>query len=366
MSMVWRKLMNKKILIAGLILAVAVSGGVWYWQSSSQKAAAAKVQLVTVERGDIVTTVAATGTIEPVNTVEISSKITAQIKEVKVKENEEVQAGQVLVVLKDDDLQARVTQARERLNNALIRYQRTQKIAAIGGASAEELDNARMDYLIAKASYDEVMSELNETVIVSPIAGTIIGKPMAAGEMVAQGVNNPTVIMTIADMSTMQISAKIDQTDIGKIREGQSVTFTVDAYPGKEFAGTVTTISRQPTVEQNVTYYPVTISVANAENLLFPGMVARVIVKVSESKGVLTLPLAAIQTDQKGKFVQVMGKNGELQTVRITTGASGNGRMEITSGLNEGDQVAINQPVSGTVSSNNRQGQQAPRLPRMF
>ncbi|SDF15794.1 efflux RND transporter periplasmic adaptor subunit [Sporolituus thermophilus] len=345
MREIWLKTkQHKKWLLLGLGGLAAVIAGLIFAQGAGKMSAAAPQQVIRVERGDIVATVAATGTIKPVNMVDISSKITAQIKEVKVKENDQVKAGQVLVILEDSGLRAQVTQAKERLDNAAVKYERIARLNTIGGASKEQLDDARMDYNIAKASYDEVMSKLSETVIVSPIDGSVIGKPLSAGEMVAQGVNNPTVILTVADMSKMQIEAQVDQTDIGKVALGQKVTFTVDAYPGKEFAGTVATISKKPVVQQNVTYYPVTIDVINAENLLNPGMIARVSITVSERKGVMTLPLAAIRTDKTGKYVVVVGDNGQTQNVPVTTGSVGDDRVEITSGLKEGDKVVVSLP----------------------
>ncbi|MGI6092944.1 MAG: efflux RND transporter periplasmic adaptor subunit [Negativicutes bacterium] len=350
------KLNSNKKLLFGLVGLVVVVGGFFYYQSTGKTSSEAPRQVIAAERRDISAVVSATGTIEPVNNVDISSKITAQIKEVKVKENEQVAAGQVLVILEDSGLQAQVTQAKERLQNAAVKKERTVRLNRIGGASDEELDNARMDYNIAQANYDEVMSKLNETVIISPIDGTVIGKPLSVGEMVAQGVNNPTVILTVADMSKMQISAKVDQTDIGKIALGQQVKFTVDAYPGKEFTGKVTIISRKPVVEQNVTYYEVTIDVDNAENKLNPGMVARVSITISERKGALTVPLAAVRTDKTGKYVVVEGQNGQTRNVPITTGITGEQRVEITSGLNDGDKVVIAQVKTQTPTSNQRGG----------
>lgn len=354
---------HKKIVFSIACFAVVV-GSVFAYQNAGKTASMTPQQTVTAERRDISTIVSATGTIEPVNSVDISSKITAQIKEVKVRENEQVKAGQVLVILEDTGLQAQVTQAKERLQNASVKYERTARMNRIGGASDEELDNARMDYNIAKATYDEVMSKLNETVIVSPLDGTVIGKPLSAGEMVAQGVSNPTVIMTIADMSKMQINAKVDQTDIGKIAIGQQVTFTVDAYPGKRFTGRISTVSRKPVVEQNVTYYNVTIDVNNDENVLNPGMVARVSIIVSESKGALTLPLSAVRTDKTGKYV-VVEENGQTRNVQVITGNVGDDRVEIISGLKEGDKVVIpqvktqaqsNAQKAGTGTQNQRPG----------
>lgn len=343
MSQLWLKIKTNKIwLLAGILLLAAAGGYTYYVKSTTT--AAVPVETTQVQRQDISSVVEATGTVEPVNMVDISSKITAQLKEIKVKENDPVTTGQVLVILDGSALQAQVTQAKEKLSNAAVKYQRTARLNAIGGVSDEELDDASMNYNIAKATYDEVISDLNDTIIVSPLDGVVIGKPLPVGEMVAQGVNNPTVILTVADMSKKRVEANVDQTDIGKIREGQKVTFTVDAYPGKEFTGTVTTISRKSTVTDNVTYYLVMIDIDDAEDLLNPGMVARVSIVVTESKGVLTLPLSAIRTDRSGKYVVVVGQNGQTANVPIVTGVTGEERVEITSGLNEGDKVAVSPP----------------------
>ncbi|CQR71858.1 Macrolide export protein MacA [Sporomusa ovata DSM 2662] len=357
MKLLWQKILKqKKLLIIVILLVAAIAGGVYYYQNKS-KAAIVPQQTIEAEVRDLTSVVAATGTIKAVNSVDISSKLTAHIKEIKVKENEQVTAGQVLVILEDTALQAQVTQAKERLDNAAIKYQRTSRLTKIGGTSTEALDNASMDYKIAQANYDEVMSKLDDTIIVSPMAGSVIGKPLSAGELVAQGVNNPTVILTVADMSKMQIEANIDQTDIGKIALGQKVTFTVDAYPGKEFSGIVTTISRKAVVSGNVTYYPVTIDVTNAENLLNPGMVARVSVIVSERQGVLTLPLSAIRSDKTGKYVVVAGPNGQTQNVPVKTGNTGDDRVEIISGLSAGDKVVVSQiKTQSQAQTGNQQG----------
>jgi HlyD family secretion protein len=357
MKLLWQKILKqKKLFVIAILVVAAIAGGGYYYQNKN-KAATVPQQTIEAEVRDLTSVVAATGTIKAVNSVDISSKITAHIKEIKVKENEQVTAGQELVILEDTALQAQVTQAKERLDNAAIKYQRTSRLTSIGGTSTEALDNASMDYKIAQANYDEVMSKLDDTIIVSPMAGSVIGKPLSAGELVAQGVNNPTVILTVADMSKMQIEANIDQTDIGKIALGQKVTFTVDAYPGKEFSGMVTTISRKATVSGNVTYYPVTIDVTNAENLLNPGMVARVSVIVSESQGVLTLPLSAIRSDKTGKYVVVAGPNGQTQNVPVKTGNTGDDRVEIISGLSAGDKVVVAQvKAQSQAQTGNQQG----------
>ncbi len=359
MRNLWLKIARHKMwLLAGAAVLIAIPAGLGYFYDNGRMASATPQRIVGAERGDISSLVAATGSITPVDMVDISSKITAQIKEVKVKENDQVKAGQVLVILEDAGLQAQVTQVKERLSNALIKYERTKRLHSIGAASKEQLDDAAMEYNIAQASCDQVMSDLNETVITSPIDGSVIGKPLSAGEMVAQGVSNPTVILTVADMSKMQIEAQVDQTDIGKVAVGQKVSFTVDAYPGKQFTGTVSIISRKPVVQQNVIYYPVTVDVDDAENKLNPGMVARVSITTSEKKGVVTLPLAAIRSDKSGKYVVVAGQNGQTQKVAVTTGSMSEDLVEVASGINEGDRVVVEEPQAQVQAGPNQQGRQ--------
>lgn len=341
MKNTWTKIkLNKKWLFLGIGLIMTIAVG-FSLQGTGKKEAVNTEKTIKVERGDIASIVSASGTVQPVNTVDISSKITAQIKEVKVKENDQVKAGQVLVILVDDDLQPQRVQAEEKMNNAAFNYERNKRLRAIGAVSEQQLDNARMDYNIAQANYEQVLSKLKETVISSPIDGIVIGKPLPAGQTVAQGISNPMVILTVADMSKMQIEALVDQTDIGKVKVGQKVTFTVDAYPDKKFTGTVSNISKKAVTQQNVIYYTAIIDVTNSQNLLNPGMIARVSISVGESKGTLTLPLSALRTDKNGKYVVVVRENGQTENVYVTTGIVGEDRVEIKSGLNEGDVVVI-------------------------
>lgn len=343
MKSVWQKLMShKKWLIVSMVAIAAIKVGFDY-QESRTNAATAAPKLTQVERGDIVTTVSATGTIQPVNQVDISSKITGQIQEVRVKENEPVSVGQVLIVLDDSRLKAQVTQAREKLNNAAVNFQRNNRLQAIGAVSEQQLDNSRMEYNVAQANYDEVVEQLNESVITSPINGVVIGKPLPAGQMVAQGISNPMVILTIADMSTMQIEAQVDETDIGKVAVGQKASFTVDTYPGKNFEGIVSSISRKATTTQNVVYYTVIVDVHDAQQQLMPSMTARLSIHAGESKNTLTVPLAAVKTNAKQQQYVITYRDGKTQDVAVTTGLTGEDRVEITGGVHEGEQIVLAQ-----------------------
>jgi HlyD family secretion protein len=343
MKAIWQKIVkhNKWILLA-IVLAVAVKGGL-AWQASSKAKAATNVQTAAVIRADVTSVVSATGTIKPVNMVDVSSKITGLIKETKVQENDVVKAGQVLIVLDDSRLQAQVTQYRERLANAQANFERNSRLNKIGAVSDQQLDASRMEYKVAQANYDEASSQLDDTVIRAPIDGVVIGKPIPAGQTVAQGLSNPMVILTVADLSKMQIETQVDESDIGKVAVGQKATFTVDAYPGKVFTGVVSSVSQKATVQQNVVYYGVIIDVDAGDRELKPTMTARVSVAVGESKNALTVPLAAVKTNKNQQYVVIM-KNGQATNVNVTTGLTSDERVEITSGLTDGDQVVVSQP----------------------
>ena len=208
-----------------------------------------------------------------------------------------------------------------------------------------------MDYEVARATYEDALSNLEDTIIKAPIAGMVIGKPIPAGQTVSPGISNPMVLLIIADLNKMQIEALVDESDIGKIKLDQKVSFTVDAYPDKTFAGKVATISNKANVQQNVVYYGVLIDVESPEGLLKPTMTARVSVHIGERNNVLIVPALAIKDNRGQRFVQVLRK-GQTQpeAVKIVTGLSSEDRIEVVSGLKEGETLVL--PQSGGAGSN--------------
>jgi HlyD family secretion protein len=326
----------KAWIVTVLILLIVGTGGFYAYKNKTKPATVAST--VSVERGDVVAMVSATGTISPVNLVDISSKISGLIQEMKVKENDQVKVGQILLSLDDTHLRAQVAQAQARLINAKGIYERTRELEAMGAVAIQQLDTSLSDYNVAQATYDDTISQLNDTIIRSPINGQVIGKPTPAGQAVAPGVSTPMVLLTVADMSKMQIETQVDESDIGQMQVGQKVTFTVDAYQGKNFSGVVSNISQKANVVSNVVYYKVLVDVDAAENLLKPTMTARVSIIVAERKGVLMVPLATVKSNN-GKFYVMTVKNGTEQATTVTTGITGEAKIEILSGLVEGDQV---------------------------
>ena len=343
----------KRWLIVVVVLALFVAGGVAYYHKSST--AVATSTTIVVGRGDIKSVVSATGTVQAVNSITISSRVTGLITEVRVKENDIVKAGQVLLVLDDTAVKALVAQFQATLTNLAAVYERSQKLAAIGAEALQVLDSDKANYLAAKATYDNNVSQLGYYVITSPVDGMVVGTPTPAGETIVQGISAAQSLLTIADMSKMQIKALIDETDIGKVKAGQKVLFTVDAQADKTFTGTVMRISRNATTSSNVIYYPVYIEVDAPEDLLFPTMTARAILTVGERKNTLVVPLAAITEENGKKTVEVM-VNAKVQSATVQVGLTDDENVEILTGLSQGDLIVIPVGKEKTTKTNKDQG----------
>ena len=365
--------------LGAVVLAAAVGGYSYY--SSQQEAAqqAANVELVTASRQNLKSTVSATGTIRPVDSVEVSSKITARIKSVLVKENDVVKAGQTVAILDGKDYEATKDQASYKVANTRSKYNRAEYLYSIGAKSKEELEDAEYDYDTAESSLSKTESDLAETVITAPMDGIVVGEPKTAGTMAVQGNSNPTVIMTIADLSRKQILAKVDETDIGSVRVGQKATFTVDTYTGRTFTATVSKISQTDVTNSwntnssnsssssssaSVIYYYVVLDVDDPDNLLLPAMTARVEIVTDEKENALAVPISALKTDSTGSYVMVQlegaGKDGISQEKRyVTTGIYSDEYVEILDGLSDGDRLAISyKSKSGSSSGKGGMGGQ--------
>ncbi len=351
---------------AGVLIAAGCIGGGWYWYSSSQAAKdAAKVETTKVIKVDLKSTVSATGTIKPVHSVEVSSKITARIKSVLVRENQEVKAGQTIATLDGKDYEAKAEQAQYKVENAKAKYDRVAYLYSIGANSQEQYEDAVLNYNTARSSLEVTQSDLAETIITAPMDGVIVGEPLTPGTMAVQGNNNPTVIMRIADLSSKQIKAKIDETDIGSVKVGQTAEFTVDAYTDKKFKAKVAGISQTDVTNSwdtttgssssassaSVIYYFVTLDVEDPNNDLLPGMTARVEVKTSEKKGAVAVPIASLKTNANGSYVLVVKSDGTTEERSVKTGIYSDDYVEIVDGVNEGEKISNTYKAPGAKSS---------------
>lgn len=368
-----------KWIILLIIIIAAGAFGYNYYQQQQQMANKPIIETVPAKYMSMKSVVSATGTIKPLESVEVSSKITARVKQVLVKENDHVTAGQTVALLDGKDYETQREQAEFTLNNAKIKYERTSYLYNIGAKSKEELDDAQYNYDTAESKLAEAESNLSETVIVSPMDGVVIGEPVTDGTMAVQGNSNPTVIMRIADLSQKQITAKVDETDIGNVRVGQKATFTVDAYNGKTFTATVSKISQtdldnswntsstsgsSSSSSAAVIYYSVTLDVDDPEGLLMPSMTARVEIETANKDNALAVPLSALKTDSNGSYVVIVKKDGTTENRYVETGIYSDDNVEIVSGLSEGEQVSVAMAKKTTTDNNNNQRRQGGPPPR--
>lgn len=365
-----------KLLIAVALVVICSIGAYAYYEHTASASKAGAVETAEVTRMNIKSSISATGVISPVNSVEVSPKITARISTVAVKENDRVEKGQVVATLDGKDYAAKKDQAQYKLTNAQLKYERAKALYEAGAGSKQDLDNAQFEYDTAASSLSEAESDVAETVITAPMSGVVVGEPKTPGTMAVQGNSSPTVIMRIADTGTKQIIAKVDETDIGKIKVGQDATFTVDSYTNKTFTAHVSKISQTDTTyswdttnttssaaasSASVIYYYVTLNVDDPNDDLRLGMTARVDISTSQKENALVVPIAALKTNNSGSYVVVVHDDGSTENVMVQTGIYSDDYVEITSGLSVGDKVSIAYTSSGKSSENNKQ-QGPPRL----
>lgn len=337
-----------------VILVAAMAGAGWYyWKKANKPPSVGKT--VTVKRGMIRSLVQATGSVAAVNAVDISAKITGRIVEVRVAENDVVTAGQVVLVLDDSHYRAVAEQAAAKLDTRRKDFGRLQKLAAVGAIPAKELDDARMKWQVAEADYAIALDQVKDTVIRAPVGGTVVGKPVPAGQTVSSGLSSPLVLMSVADVSSLELQVQVDEADIGKLKAGQKVGFMVDAFPEKMHAGTIKTISEKANIQQNVVYYPVTIAIDAAAAPFKPGMTVRVTVVTGQKRDVLTIPTVAIAVRPDGSYVKIL-EDGKTREVKITKGLVGPERVEVTAGLNEADKVVLPPGTQGGMMGLPRMG----------
>ena len=215
-----------------VVLLAICYGGYSYYQSVTT--VETTVKTAKVEYGTLKDSISATGSLSAVDNVDISSKITGRIVEVLVKENQHVEAGQVLVRLDSTSLEATARQMKARLDNALLTYNRYNALLQQGAISRSDFDLAEADYIVAQANYDQAVSNVNDTVIVSPISGYIIGEPTPVGQTISSGISEPQVIMSVANLDNMQIDTLVDLINLVSLRTGHSIGgFDADKIQGK-------------------------------------------------------------------------------------------------------------------------------------
>ncbi len=297
----------KKALIGAAIVVAVVAGGVILL--SKEKKSGPKFRKEKVTRGDVVATVTATGTLSAVTTVKVGSQVSGIIARLHADFNDEVKRGQLLAELDPAPFQTAVDQRRADLERAKVELRNAELVLARAKKLLEAQLQAQSEYDTAKANRDgaaaaveqsaaalrQAETNLAYTRIASPIDGVVVNREYDIGQTVAASFQAPTLFTIAQDLTKMQVLTNIDEADIGRVKEGQEASFSVDAFPDRPFRGRVSQIRLSPQTVQNVVTYPVLLDVANPELRLRPGMTANVSVPVDRRDDVLRVPNAALR-----------------------------------------------------------------------
>ena len=360
-----KKLRISKIWIA-VVVIVIVAVAAWAMSGGKKEEdinfKEEKVALKTLQNS-----VTATGTIEAVTSVTVGTQVSGIVNKLYVDYNSQVKKGQVIAELDKTNLlselntaKANLASAQSSLNYQAANMERYKTLYKKGLVSADEYENALLTYRQAKeqvASSKEnvqrAQTNLGYATITSPIDGTVISKSVEEGQTVAASFNTPELFTIAKDLTNMQVVANVDEADIGNVKEGDRVTFTVDAYPDDTFAGTVKQVRLEATTTNNVVTYEVVISAPNADLKLKPGLTANVTIYTQERSGVLAVANKALRftptketVGKDMKIVDCKGKNkvwtlnGNTLTAHpVTIGQSDGINTEITKGLKQGDKI---------------------------
>ena len=316
---------------------------------------------------DIVNSVTATGTIEPVTSVDVGTQVSGVISKLYVDYNSVVKAGEVIAELDRTNLMSELSSAQASLKSAQseldyqkTNYERYKALYDKGLISANDFEQARLSYVQAqqktqqqKESVKKAQTNLGYATITSPIDGVVLSKEVEEGQTVASSFSTPTLFKIARDLTDMRVIADVDEADIGDVKEGQRVTFTVDAFPDDTFEGQVTQVRQEAATESNVVTYEVVISAPNDDLKLKPGLTANVVIFTMEAKDVLAVPSKALRftpreamlnsdetitdTDAKEKVWVKEGSN--LKAVAVETGMTNGTLTQITKGLKPGTHV---------------------------
>lgn len=370
----------RKYLIYGIALLAIFCIG---YKMLNRSAGGTVYKTQKIENGDIMESITASGTINPLSTVSVGSQASGRIAEIYVDYNSVVKKGQLLALIDQENAKANVQQREAALEIAEaqvaveennIKYykkalNRISKLNAAKYSTEKDLEAAERDYdnsvaqlaleqaqvKQAQASLNSAQTELSYTEIKAPVDGIVISKSVEVGQTVAASFETPEIFSVAEDLTKMQIEASVVEADIAKVKEGQKVRFTVDSYADDYFYGTVTQVRNEATTTSNVVTYTVVIGIDNSDMKLKPGMTANVEIITAEEKGVMLVPNQAlrfyIDDSDKAKRYKDRGvwiiKNGKPERVSVKIGVSDDDYTQILeSTLKIGDEVIVSKELS--------------------
>jgi HlyD family secretion protein len=368
---------NKKTIIISIIIIVLAIVG--YSFINGDDAIIIEAKTVVAKKANVTTMVTATGTVEPITQVEVGTQVSGVVEKIYVDYNSVVKEGQLIAELDKTNLNASKIQTQAAYDNAVNQrnylktiFDRQQSLYEHQVISKADFDEAQYNYQTAKGTVTQRLSDLQSAKtnlgyanIYSPINGVILSRAIDEGQTVAASLSTPTLFTIAQDLKEMQVEADVDEADIGQVKEGQRVTFTVDAYMGETFEGIVTQVRLDPTITSNVVTYTVVIKSDNPDLKLKPGLTATISIFTLELNDVLTAEAKAInfkpeketlasyntqhhlsvntnEISKTGTSLWVLEKNGTITSKSVTLGASDGVNVQVLSGVKQGDQLVYN------------------------
>lgn len=367
----------KKLSKVWLVVAVVIIIAIVAWAlSGGKKEEQITFDTAAVAPANIMNSITATGTIEPVTSVTVGTQVSGIVSKLYVDYNSVVKKGQVIAELDKTNLMSQLNSAKtqlataqSQLNYQTTNFNRYKTLYQKGLVAADDFDNAKLSYTQAKeqvaSAKEEVQraqTNLGYATITSPIDGIVLSKSVEEGQTVAASFSTPELFTIAQDLTNMQVVANVDEADIGDVKEGERVSFTVDAYPDDTFEGTVKQVRQEATTTNNVVTYEVVISAPNADLKLKPGLTANVTIYTAERKGVLSVPSKALrftpqkETVGKMKIVDQTGnaknkvwsiEGNSIVAHKVNIGMTDGTNTQILNGISAGVKVVTGLNVTG-------------------
>jgi HlyD family secretion protein len=370
-----------KILIVLVIIGIA--GGAFYFYKQKNSKKGVSLETVYPSIGNIVQTITATGRLQPIDQVDVGTEISGTVSKIYADFNQQVEKGQVLLEIDPLKAKVKVEQTKASYRSAenerqyqKRNYERTLELFEKGSVAKTELEtaeyryeNARNSLVNAKSNLEQAELDLNNCTIKSPIDGIVLSRAVEAGQTVAASFSAPTLFTLARDLTQMEVKADVDEADIGLVKIGQKVEFSVDAFPNDKFTGDVQEVRLSPNISSNVVTYTVVIKANNPEQKLLPGMTANCSIVVEEALQVLTIPLRALQFkpdentpgyvpqsggetpsgggggkrmgNQSKNRIWILGTNGSLSVQRVSLGLSDGAKIQVLEGVDAATSVAV-------------------------
>lgn len=371
-----------------VIALIAIAIGIWFFSNKKEEQ---HVDFITekVAPRTLESTVTATGTIEPVTSVTVGTQVSGIIDKLYVDYNSIVKKGQVIAELDKTNLNSQLNTAKANLASAqsklayeLANYNRYHTLYKKGLVSADDYENALLAYNQAKEEVKtskenvaQAQTNLSYATITSPVDGIVLSKSVEEGQTVAASFSTPELFNIAQDLTKMRVIANVDEADIGNVKEGDKVKFTVDAFPDDTFHGSVTQVRQEATTTNNVVTYEVVISAENDDLKLKPGLTANVTISTSEKVGVLSVPNKALrytptkETVGNKKIIDVNAKNkvwvvegNTIKAYKVNIGETDGTHTQILSGISQGKNVITN-AQAGTSSEEESSQESSPFTP---